>query len=225
MKLSFSQNRGKVRVSTSIASSLPSSNNIEYVPDSDEEQGEASEEESDGYTESTGPRRVTRQAKLPFSPKKSRSQRIIALDDSESERGSARPQRRLTRARAVKLKLASDNSDFEDDDDDDASDYAVRRRPEKSKKASRPKFTPPSYGNIRPIAALDYDDYPSDPENEALREHRAICEKCHLVPAHQLLQTMKKKSKGKKRKRGSEDEFDYSDDEDRYTALGGWVRW
>lgn len=221
MKPDFSQNFDKARVSTSVARSLPSSDNVDYVPDSDEEQV-SSKEESDGYTESTGPRRTTRQSKLPFSPHKSRSQRIITLDDSESERGSARPERRVTRARAVKLKLASDISEFEDDDD--GSDFAVSRRPEKSKKASRPKFTPPSYGNIRPVVALDYDDYPSDAENEALREHRAICEKCHLVPAHQLLQTMKR-SKGKKRKRGSEDEFDYSDDEDRYTALGGWVRW
>ncbi|KAJ2932680.1 hypothetical protein H1R20_g4415, partial [Candolleomyces eurysporus] len=155
MTLSFSRNRDKAKVSTSAtAHSLPS--NIEYVPDSDEDQGEASEEESDGYTESTGPRRVTRQPKLPFSPRKARSQRLIALDDSESERGSSRPERRVTRARAVKLKLASDNSDFEDDD---GSDYATM-----------------------------------------------------------------KKSKGKKRKRGSDDEFDYSDDEDRYNALGGWVR-
>lgn len=211
--------------STDISSAL-NSDAMDYQGEEEEEDEDDAGEDSDTYAESSSNKRVTRQSKLPFSPRKSRSQRIIVIDDSESERASsARPARRLTRG-AVKLQLASDYSESEGGDDND-SEYAVSRslRGPAKKKAFRPKFPPPSYGNIRPIAALEYDDYPEDKDNASLRAHRNICEKCHLTTAKELLQTMKKSKKGKKRKRGSEDEFDYSDDEDRYKELGGWVRW
>jgi hypothetical protein len=116
-------------------------------------------------------------------------------------------------------------SEDEVEDDDDEYRGSSKRTPLRQK-TNQPKFPPASYGNIRPIAAINQDDYPEDSENERLRAHRGTCEKCHLAPANKLLQVTKKgKSKGKKRKRGSEDEFDYSDDEDRYRELGGWVRW
>lgn len=218
MKINLSRNQ---TASTDV-SSARNSDTMDYQDEEDDEDDVV--EDSDVYAESSSTKRVTRQSKLPFSPRKSRSQRIIAIDDSESERASsARPARRLTRG-SIKLKLASDYSGSEDDEDDE-SEYDVKRTVSAKKKASRPKFPPPSYGNIRPIAALEYDDYPEDKENASLRAHRHICEKCHLASAKDLLQTMKKSKKGKKRKRGSEDEFDYSDDEDRYKELGGWVRW
>jgi len=203
-----------------------------YVPGSDEEQeneDDGYEEDSDGYSEhATPPRdpRQTRQSKLPFSPRKSRSQRIIAWDDSESERASAGPGPRVTRSRAVKITLGSAQSGDENEDDD-TSEYAVTIQTANSSKTRKARYPPPSYGNIRPIDALGYDDYPSDTENATLRQHRGTCEKCLYAPSHDLLLTMKKsrKGKGKKRKRGSEDEFDYSDDEEKYRSLGGWVRW
>ncbi|KAF5323433.1 hypothetical protein D9611_005738 [Ephemerocybe angulata] len=226
MKINISQDRYKTKAGSS-SRGAPSSDGMDFAPASqDEEEDNDEGEDSDGYAETSAPKRVTRQSKLPFSPRKSRSQRIIPLDESGSERGaSAGPARRLTRGRAVKVTVGSEYADSDDEEGDDDSDFALSRRvpAAKPKRMKQPKFSPPSYGNVRSIEAISYDDYPDDPKNAALRAHRAICEKCHLVPAHELLQTMKKK-KGKKRKRGSEDEFDYSDDEDRYKDLGGWVR-
>jgi hypothetical protein len=70
-------------------------------------------------------------------------------------------------------------------------------------------------------------DKPVDQGSSPLREHRNICEKCHRGPAHELLEAVMRKPKGRrKKKKMSDDEFDESEDEQqRLTALGGWVRW
>ncbi|KAL1760995.1 SNF2 family N-terminal domain-containing protein, partial [Schizophyllum commune] len=57
-------------------------------------------------------------------------------------------------------------------------------------------------------------------------QHRRLCEKCHLQPAHEEVERLsKKKRKGGRRKKKSEDEFEDSDDEvEREMKKGGWVR-
>jgi hypothetical protein len=85
----------------------------------------------------------------------------------------------------------------------------------------------PAYGHIRSVADLDYDP-DSDEDTAALREHRNECEKCHMKPAHELLEAERKrpKAKGRKRRKTSDDDLEESGDEvERITKKGGWVRW
>lgn len=115
-------------------------------------------------------------------------------------------------------------SEMSTDDDDDAFASSRKVKPKK-KKPSRRTSSRPAYGHFRPIHDLEEDDL-SDSETAALRAHRAVCEKCHRLPANDLIKAAsKKKSKGGRRKK-DEDMDDFEGDEmERLNNLGGWVRW
>ncbi|EAU92718.2 SHREC complex subunit Mit1 [Coprinopsis cinerea okayama7 len=224
MKLNIS--RDKATVSISSARSVRSDDaSVLYISDSEEERTTGSGAES--YVGTPGPaRRSTRQStmkqgKLPFSPRKTRSQKVIAVD-SDSDDDSSRPSRRRSARQKATVKVNLDSDYEEDEEGDDYSEYSYAK-PSKGKKVAA-KVPIPSYGHIRKVQDLKYDPYPDDEDNIALRAHRNICEKCHLRPAHILLRNLNKsKGKGKKRKRSPEDDFEMSDSE-RFNNLGGWVQ-
>ena len=227
MRVHISGDR-KARVSISSARSVQSDDgeSAQYVPDSEEEAamllGGGDDDSFEGTPEPS--KRVTRskQSKLPFSPKKTRSQRITVVD-SESEVDTSRPTRRSTRKTTVKIQIDSDYED-EDDDGDDFSMYSASTSAKaKGKRPMIPKVPIPSYGHIHNVKDINGDPYPDDPDHVALRKHRSVCEKCTEGPAHVLLENYRRR-KGKKRKRSSEDEFEMSDGE-KYETMGGWVRW
>uniref|UniRef100_A0A8H7YAC3 Chromatin remodeling factor mit1 n=1 Tax=Psilocybe cubensis TaxID=181762 RepID=A0A8H7YAC3_PSICU len=213
----------------------------EVVPDSEAENDTdtSSKSSDDGdYSETSAQSSYgikTRQhnrTDLPFSPRKSRSRKIIPVSDSESdENGLGRSVnevpsgvRRSTRMKKVtKVRL-----DFDDDEYTDDDGVSERRRSKSHAKAkkNRVKSARPMYGHFRSIESLDQDPFSDDEDNEVLRQHRSICEKCHLAPAHKLLAAFQKKSKGKgkKRKRSTDDEFEQSDSEQTFIDLGGWVQ-
>ncbi|TFK30824.1 hypothetical protein FA15DRAFT_608326 [Coprinopsis marcescibilis] len=224
-KLNILKGGGKARLSISSARSIQSDGSVQYVPDSEEEAAG----DSDSFNgRSVGPRRLTRQRNqltLPFSPKKTRSQAVNAI---ESDSGSefARPSRRSARRkRPFKVTIGSEsNYEPEDNEEEEGSDYKSVR-PATKKNATKVKVPIPSYGHIRDIKTIDIDPFPDDEYNKSLRGHRSVCEKCHLKPADHLLQNLARRAKrenGKKRRR-SEDEFEVSDGE-RYNDLGGWVQ-
>ncbi|KAL1739194.1 hypothetical protein HDZ31DRAFT_69192, partial [Schizophyllum fasciatum] len=140
----------------------------------DEEYGE---DEEDGA--GTRARRSTRTAankprELPFSPRKTRSQKIYTIDDSDSDSeggGSAPPTRRSTRAKkAIKLNL---DTDYADSDAEDSDEYTTSNKRAKASKprVRRAKAARPAYGFIRPITDIDLDPS-SDEEMIQLRQHR-----------------------------------------------------
>lgn len=248
MIINFSKRYG-TSVSVSSARSVSS---VEVVPDSQEEDesqdsdsvDSEDDDNDDAYDETdmlAAPRRSGRSTKynqvLPFSPKKTRSRRILIIDSDQQHTDSdssevRRPSRPTTRSkRAVKVNLdAKTYSDDLESEAETSDDYDSRQlskpKGKKPKKVVRPKAARPAYGHFRSIADLDY-DY-SDDESMPIGEHRDICEKCHTGPAHKLIEALKKKSKrSKKKKRKTSDaELEESDDEnERLTALGGWVRW
>lgn len=174
-----------------------------------------------------------RQSKLPFSPKKLRSNRVQrgrSVPDSEDDLGGYGqvnsdveiivPTRRSTRARRnAHLNLADD----EESDEDTYHDSSRRRSrsqdvPQRFKK-KRPVTARPAYGHFRDIGDLDFDPY-EDEATSSLRAHRDVCEKCHKRPAHKQLTELKK---GRRKIKGDDDESD--DNEDHIRGLGGWVRW
>jgi len=230
----------RVKVKISINARRVASEDAEITPDSeeDEEDSETTEDEGDDDYDGVGVRRLPQRTarpntrkELPYSPRKSRSRKVLTIVESDTENseyqaGSRAPARRSTRTKkATEIHVI----DSEDDDylDDDYNARTKLKVGTKKKRNSHIKSAPPMYGHFRDIATLDEDPFSDDEDNEALRRHRAICEKCHLGPAHKLLATFKKKSKGKgkKRKRSTEDEFEESDDEDKYINMGGWVQW
>lgn len=163
-----------------------------------------------------------RQTTLPFSPKKTRSRKIISLvedDEEEDDAGSSRqptpaPSRRSTRA-AKRVRGNLDDDDFIDDDDDD-DEGPSRGKSRTIKKKPAPKKVIRGYGIVH--------DHPNAFSEElGAMAHRRLCEKCRREPTHKLLQKVKK---GRPKKRKTEDDFeDDGDDYDRTAALGGWVRW
>jgi chromodomain-helicase-DNA-binding protein 4 len=170
---------------------------------------------------------------LPFSPRKTRSRKLYMVEDSdenskpnsEDELGLV-PRTRSTRLRTrSKSKKADDRHDHEDEDErGDADDEIVSRKAIKPKKRRDKSFIRrAAYGRIRAVADLGYDSQ-SDDEIATLREHRSICEKCHRGPAHELIEALRKKPKGRA-KRVSDDFEEELDDEERLNALGGWLRW
>jgi chromodomain-helicase-DNA-binding protein 4 len=236
-------------VSVSSARSA-SSVDPEAVPDPQEEDepqeghNGSDDDDDDGYDETdmlAAPRRsgrTTDKAKgLPFSPKKTRSRRILVIDSDQEHTdndGSEthRPTRRSTRSRkGVKVNLDaemySDNLESEGETSDDYGSRTLSKRKGKDpKKIVHPKAARPAYGHFRVVADLDL-DY-SDDDSMPIGEHRDICEKCHQGPAHKLLEAQMKRSKGKgkKKRKTPDDDFEETDDEEkRLTALGGWVRW
>ena len=223
-----------------------SSVDVEVVSDSQEEDDDDSADDDDDndreYDETdmlAAPRRSERSKSkhvLPFSPKKTRSRRILIIDSdqehSDIDDSDRRPIRRSTRSKkGVKVNLDAETySDDQESEGETSDDYDSRKlsrlQSKKRKKAVRPKAARPTYGHFRNVADLDY-DY-SDDENMPIGEHRDICEKCHRGPAHNLIEALAKKSKGKgkKKRKTPDDEFeDSNDEEERFTALGGWVRW
>ncbi|KAJ3512355.1 hypothetical protein NLJ89_g3566 [Agrocybe chaxingu] len=235
----------RVKVTISIKSdrsSRATRSDDEVVPDSEEEDHdeEETEDEVDGDDEYNG-RRVRNQPSraarklatkdLPFSPKKTRSRKVLTIMDSEDSVSEfddveeVHPTRRSTRSRkAIEINLVSDDDEYIGEDEEPARKH--KHKGKASKRQSRPKSALPMYGHFREISTFKDDPFSDDEENEALRRHRDLCEKCHLGPAHKQLAAFKKRSKGrgKKRKRSTDDEFEESDSEQRYVDLGGWVQ-
>lgn len=217
----------------------------EEVPDSEEE-ADSDDEDYEGADEHNL-RRSSRTAtigsrnkavkKLPFSPRKTRSRKVdgdsedelAGFDQEESSEVVKIPARRSMRVRkSTKANLADDAYEDEgDEEDDDSSTRQTGKasREVKKRKPPRSKASRPAYGNIRDVADLDYDPH-SDDETLPLRAHRGECEKCRKQPAHSLLNALKKRPKGRgRKKKTSDDEDDEGNEEERLTALGGWVRW
>ena len=121
----------------------------------------------------------------------------------------------------MKINLVSDDEDYVEEN------RSGKKAKGHGKAPRRKKSSPPMYGHVRSIDCLDDDPFSDDEENEALRLHRNICEKCHRLPAHLLLANFRKKAKGRgrKRKRSTDDEFEESEGEETYLDMGGWVRW
>ncbi|KAF8167730.1 SNF2 family N-terminal domain-containing protein [Crassisporium funariophilum] len=240
----LSRVRVKIRISSDQRSSGPRSDDRESLSDSQEEEDETTGESSRDEDYDISKLRIQHRRssrsdskkKLPFSPKKSRSRRVLTNAESDSdaentisEEEDPRRTRRSTRQKkTTTINLVSDEDEYEDDDD--GSDNVVPRakgkaKDKKSKKPARPKSAQPMYGHFRDVSYIKDDAFSDDEEHGALRNHRDICEKCHLKPAHTLLAGFKKRSrtKGKKRKR-TDDEFEETDDEQKYIDMGGWVR-
>ncbi|KDR85372.1 hypothetical protein GALMADRAFT_234197 [Galerina marginata CBS 339.88] len=207
----------------------------EVVPDSEEEETDENEddEDYDGPSSRKQPQRNARSKnkELPFSPRKSRSHKVITINSDsdlteESEEEVQIHSRRSTRTRkATEIHIDSDEDEYIDDDDYDDT-RAKRKTKGTIKGRRRVKSVQPMYGHFRSIDTLDDDPFSDDEDNEALRNHRGICEKCHLGPAHKLLANFKKKNKGKgkRRKRSTDDEFEESEGEQTFIDLGGWVQ-
>lgn len=202
--------------------------------DEESEDDEDEDEEYDGFKARVQPTRsvrATTRKELPYSPRKLRQVVVVDSDDSDDyddgSESDARNLRRSTRTRKVTtIRVDSEDDDYIDEDEDVV--YAKRNKGGKAvkKKAHRPKSARPMYGRFRDIATLAEDPFSDDDDNEVLRRHRSICEKCHLAPAHKLLAAFKrKKSKGKKRKRSNDDEDEESDEEEHLIGKGGWVQW
>lgn len=204
--------------------------------------GKHSESENDAYSDAgesdTPLRRTTRstaagvhdkkQLTLPFSPKKTRSRKVVALSDSsEDEISAARvtpPRRRSTRSKKATKATLDDDETYEDQAEE--SDEFIQGRSTKpaKKKVVRGKASRPAYGHFRTVADLDYDE---DEDTAVLRAHRDFCEKCERKPAHLLLLAAQK-TQGKKRRKSRnshEEEEEDENEEERINSLGGWVRW
>ena len=226
----------KIRIGSGRRSQSAQSTDGEVIVNSEEESEESEEnEDDDDYGVPMLRKRLSRRAKstttkeLPFSPRKSRSRKVMTFAESESDSSDQMlgPTRRSTRTKVTKINLISDDEDFLDEDGIGSESQGRRANTKdkiKTKKSTHPK---PMYGRIRDVAAIRDDPFPDDEEHEALRRHRDICEKCHQKPAHLLLAAFKKKSKGKgkKRKRSSDDEFEESEDDQKYIDMGGWMTW
>lgn len=203
--------------------------------DSDHEESEENNEDDGEYTQDGTPlpERKTRHSKLklPFSPRKTRSKPIVVhdseseLDDTQSEGYHPRRSSRTTRNTKTTLVLSSSETDASDDGTSYDSSRRSRRKSKVPlrKKVVRLKTCQPAYGHIRDVSEIDYDTYPNDTRNSSLRQHNTLCEKCQLEPAHKLLAAAKPKKR--KRKKSTEDEFEESEGEEKFKALGGWVRW
>jgi len=223
----------RVRVKIRISSSQMSrSSNGDSIPDSDSEGTEEGDEDDDFDNDRAKrrfqPARATRSdpKDLPFSPRKTRARRVLTIPNSDSnisddDLDSSPGPRRSTRARKATEILLDSDADYVD-----AQPASPRRlKLIGPKKSSRPPVTP-LYGRVRSIKTLLEDPFDDDDDNAILRRHRQMCEKCHEGPAHKQLAALKKpKNRGRKRKRSPEDDFEYTDDEERLQKQGGWVQW
>ncbi|KAJ7492793.1 SNF2 family DNA-dependent ATPase [Mycena latifolia] len=231
------------RFNMSSNGSVPPSSDVDEVPDSEadiDEDNDEDKDEDDEYGENEDSpikvRRSTRSIKprqnLPFSPKKTRSQKVIVLDSDEEDDDAPEsinaPTRRSGRSRkAFKVNLNEGAYYESEQEDGDSEGYdSAPRLKRAAKKVARKKGTRPAYGHVRPVADLDYDAN-SDEDTAALRVHRNKCEKCNDKPAHELLEAERRRSKKKRpqKRKTSEDEFEESGDEvERMNKKGGWVR-
>ncbi|KAJ7932575.1 SNF2 family DNA-dependent ATPase [Mycena leptocephala] len=239
MRVSIGKAGAKVSISSNGSVAPPS--DVEEVPDSEEDEDDEDKEEDDEYGEEDSPvkvRRSTRSIKvprqnLPFSPKKTRSQKIIVLDSDEegdtADGNSNAPTRRSARSRkGFKINLDEGAYYESEQEGDDSEGYEAAPKLKgaiKRPKVARKKGARPAYGHVRGVEDLEYDPN-SDEETAALRTHRNVCEKCHDVPAHEQLEALRKrKGKGRKKRKTTEDEFEESGDEvERVSKRGGWVR-
>jgi hypothetical protein len=194
-----------------------------------EEVAEFSEYEEDGSPVKSPKRNLRRVTlKLPYSPRKTRSNKRFVIRDSGSE-DSEVEETKLPARRSMRIKSSSkavlddDHSAEEDSDSSDDYEGPSKVKAEKPKKVVRGKASRPAYGNFRVVADLDFDDC-SDQETAPLRFHRDTCEKCHKTPSHVLLNMPKTKTKGRARKK-DEFEDEHEGDDKSIAALGGWVRW
>lgn len=229
--------RNNVKKSVTIYDSEP-----EEIEDSEQDDEDGSDDGDYGAR----PRKSSRTAKkpvkdLPFSPKKKRARKGFVVpdsdeedeDDGESEIEEFVPARRSSRSTKNAKAKYTETDDYVDDGNEDEESEDDDHKPRKSLKAQKPKTkkivrgkaSRPAYGNVRHVVDLDYDVL-SDEETAPLRAHRAVCEKCHKGPTHNLIEAAGKKLKGRGRKKKDEDLDDFEGDEiERLTALGGWVRW
>lgn len=185
---------------------------------SPESEGEEDDVFSLGSEEDAPPRRSSRsnmkklkQSKLPFSPKKTRSRGPISSHAHNATRRSTR---------AINTRTVNLNDEAYDESESGETEYGSVK-PKKKKTIKKAKKAPRGYGLVHDGQAA-FDEDPSGVET-----HRSICEKCHRMPTHLLLEAAKKKPKGRKgRKKKEEDDFEDDDnEEDRVASLGGWVRW
>lgn len=227
----------KIKISNDQMSQASRSANGDDTLDSEEDStGDEEENDWEGeykITTRSQPQRSTRAkpATLPFSPRKTRARKLLVIRNSDYGRSEEDsddqqiPLRRSTRGRkTTEIGLGSD-SDY-DNVQTDAPDRRINfLRPKK--KISRPRSVIPAYGRVRDIGTVDEDPFDNDDEKEILRVHRRVCEKCHDGPTHGLLAALKKRQrgKGKKRMRDTDDEMEWSDDEEKIRNLGGWVQW
>lgn len=219
----------------------------ESVPNSASESEELLNEfdEEFGRSSRSRTRRKTKQSKLPFSPRKTRSRVVHPVPDSdeededEDEDGTIQT-RRSSRSKPIKVTLKLDQSYTEDDDseeeeenemdedEDDSDAYGQTSSKSKAKKGKKrqahKRKARPAFGVFQPVINLP-NNAASDNEEETIARHRHICEKCQRGPAHTLIKAARKR-KGKKRKRAGSEDFESSGDEaEKVTQLGGWVRW
>ncbi|KAJ7102108.1 SNF2 family DNA-dependent ATPase [Mycena belliarum] len=242
MVMNIGKNGARFNISSN--GSVPPSSDVDEVPDSEPDTDEDKDEDDEYGEESPMKvRRSTRSAKLPrqnlpFSPKKTRSQKVIVLDTDEDEDEANQsangnnnvPTRRSGRSRkAFKVNLdegAYYESEQEDVDSGGYDSAPQPKRAAKRGKVARRKGVRPAYGHVRTVADLDYDAN-SDEDTAVLRVHRNKCEKCNDKPAHELLEEERRrpKNKGRKKRKTSEDEFEESGDEvELINKKGGWVR-
>ncbi|KAG6890732.1 hypothetical protein C0992_013115 [Termitomyces sp. T32_za158] len=246
VKLTLSINNRYGTVKNSSARSIKPMTLSESVPDSEEELTDSGDQSDDDGSDFEGEKQlqlrtsgrlsVRRKRTLPFSPKKTRSARVFAID-SDLETGTSEknvtiiPTRRSARdSRRNQKKLKDLDSDADTDGselsygDEDAYPSQGYSTKMKSKKPIRKRESRPAYGHFRSVADLDYDSH-SDEEIAVMWKHRDICEKCHQPPAHKLLQALSKRGRRRSKKQTSEDEFEESgNEEERLANLGGWVR-
>lgn len=207
----------------------------EIFVNSEEDDESEESDESDDYGPPVLRTRLSRRAKstatkeLPFSPRKSRSRKVMTFAESESDFSDQMPgpTRRSMRKKVTKINLISDEEDYLDEDEMDSLSQDRRAKAQGKTKTKKSTQIKPMYGRIRAVTTIRDDPFPDDEEREALRRHRDICEKCHQKPAHLLLAAFKKRSKGngKKRKRSTDDEFEESEDDQKYINMGGWMTW
>jgi chromodomain-helicase-DNA-binding protein 4 len=231
----------KIRISSESRSQSARVSDGEMFVNSEEEDESEESEESDGseddddYGVPVLRKRLSRRAKstatkeLPFSPRKSRSRKIMTFAESESDFSDQMPgpTRRSMRKKVTKINLITDEEDYLDEDEMDSQSRDRRAKGKGKIKAKKSTQIKPMYGRIRAVSTIRDDPFPDDEEHEALRRHRDICEKCHQKPAQLLLAAFKKRSKsnGKKRKRSTDDEFEESEGDEKYINMGGWVTW
>lgn len=158
------------------------------------------------------------QMTLQFSPKKTRSRKLILVSEDEQDEvtsarhASSHSLRRSTRT-AKRSRHNLDDEDFIDDGDEASPEPRVSKG---TKKTSAKKIQR-GYGIVH--------DHPDAfHEEPGVTAHRKKCEKCRREPTQKLLKKMKA---GRKRasRRTSDGFEDDEDDYDRIAALGGWVRW
>lgn len=164
---------------------------------------------------STQKRRSTR--KLPFSPKRLRRTTRHRHPSHSSDFGDDSESNETSDSKKHRQRTGSDQG-VTSNDSDQSEGLSTKNRMNnfngKLIKSKKSKAIKPAYGLIRNVDNL----YDSDSESTPLRAHRDFCERCHRKPAHRLKANYKKR-----RKRKTDDIF--SDDDDSYENLGGWIRW